>query len=316
MAVPNLVTVFGGSGFVGRTIVQELARAGAKVRVAVRDPEAAMSLRPMGDVGQVTPIQANVRDQASIDAAIQGADAVVNLVGILYQSGAQTFDEIHTKAAERIALSAAKAGVTSFLHLSAIGADPEAEAHYAKSKGRGEQAVLAAFSAATILRPSIVFGPGDGFFNRFAAMAGIAPMLPLIGGGETKFQPVYVGDVARAALKVLSDPSCQGQIYELGGPEVQTFRSLLQTMLTYVGRDTPLVSIPFPLAMIKAALLELAPKPLLTRDQVLLLKSDNVVSEGAKGLDALGVTPTPVEAILPTYMDVYRTGGRFSPIKG
>ncbi|MDJ0684029.1 MAG: complex I NDUFA9 subunit family protein [Alphaproteobacteria bacterium] len=315
MSTPNLVTVFGGSGFLGRAITQELAKAGAKVRVAVRDPEAALSLKPMGEVGQITPIQANIRNPASVAAAVEGADAVVNLVGVLFQAGGQSFDAVHAAGAKSVAEAAAAAGARDFVQMSAIGADIHSDAHYARSKGQGEAAVRAAFPDAVILRPSIVFGPGDDFFNRFAAMAQTAPALPLIGGGGTLFQPVYVGDVARATLAALSQPEHRGKVYELGGPAVRSFRALLQTMLHYVNRNTPLVSIPFWLASLQGAVFELLPKPLLTRDQVKMLKRDNIVSEGAEGLEALGVTPTPIESVLPSYMDVYRTGGRFTSVR-
>ena len=308
----KLVTVFGGSGFVGRHVVQRLAAAGARVCVAVRYPGQAAFLQPMGDVGQIVPMQASVGHEASVRAAVAGADAVVNLVGILYEKGRRTFDAVHRKAAGIVAAAAKDAGAAAFVHMSALGASPESRARYATSKAAGEEAVRAAFPEAVIFRPSVVFGPQDGFFNLFASLARISPVLPVIGGGGgTKFQPVYVGDVAEAIMKALADRSCAGQTYELGGPAVYSFREVLELILRETGRRRLLVPLPFWLASLEATFLQLMPNPLLTRDQVKLLKEDNVVTGALPGLAELGIEPTGVEAIIPAYLDRYRPGGRF-----
>jgi NADH dehydrogenase len=306
------VTVFGGSGFVGRYIVEHLADAGWTIRVAVRHPSNAQFLKPLGDVGQITPIACSVTDEEQVKAAVEGADAVFSLVGILYESGNQTFEAVHVEAAERIARLSKAAGVKRLVHLSAIGADKTAEADYARSKAFGEEAVLKAFPEAAILRPSVIFGPEDDFFNRFAGLARFAPALPLIGGGKTRFQPVYVGDVADAAIAVLEDEGAKGQIYELGGPRIYTFKELMQVMLKTINRRRFLAPLPFEVAMAQAAVLELAPKPLLTRDQVRLLKKDNVVSSKAKSFADLNIKPHSVEVVIPTYLDRHRTGGRYT----
>ena len=305
----SVVTVFGGAGFLGRSIVSALARQGAHVRVACRRPDEALRCKPMGDVGQVAPIAANIRDDASVAAAVDGADAVINLVGILYESGRQRFDAVHRDGAGRIARAAASAGVAQLVHVSAIGADPRATSDYARSKGEGEQAVKAAFDRAVILRPSIMFGPDDNFFNRFAALARIAPVLPLIGGGDTRFQPAYVCDVADAVVAALTNPDTAGRTYELGGPQIYTFRQLLELLLAVIERKRLLVPVPFWAAMAKAYFLELLPIPPLTRDQVRLLHHDNVVTEGVAGFADLGIAPTAPEVILPTYLSRYRRGG-------
>ncbi len=305
------ITVFGGSGFIGRHVVTRLAAQGWVIRVAVRDPVGAAFLKPMGNVGQIVPMRADLTDPAAIEAAVSGVQAVVNLVGILYERGRQRFGPVHGAAPARLAEIAAKAGVERFVHVSAIGADPRSASAYARSKAAGESGVRAAFPAATILRPSIVFGPEDSFFNRFGMMAKLLPALPLIGGGRTRFQPVYVGDVAAAVVRALDDPACRGATFELGGPQIYTFKELMQLLLATIGRKRLLVSLPFGLAQLQAAFLEWLPVPPLTRDQVRMLKYDNVVSPGAKGLGDLGITATPVEAILPSYLDVYRRGGRF-----
>lgn len=310
-----VVTVFGGSGFIGRYVVQRLAKTGARVNVAVRHPERARFLKPMGHVGQVTPFFCSITDPQAVARAVQGSDAVVNLVGILAPGGHHAgFDDIHVEGARLVAEAAKAAGVKALVQISALGASAESESAYARSKAVGEEAVRAAFPEATILRPSIVFGPEDSFFNRFAAMSALTPALPLIGGGHTKFQPVYVGDVADAVMVALTKPECQGQTYELGGPTTYCFKQLLELMMSETGRKRLLVPIPFGLAEIKGAILGLLPKPLLTRDQVLLLKQDNVVSGTLPGLAELGIAPTTVEVILPTYMDRFRIGGRYSQI--
>jgi uncharacterized protein YbjT (DUF2867 family) len=305
------VTVIGGSGFIGRYVVERLAREGCLICIATRHPDRALFLKTCGDVGQVTPVAANIRDQQSIEAVVAGADAVINLVGILYQSGAQRFSTIQAEGAGRVAQAAAAAGVTRLVHLSAIGADRASPAAYARSKAAGEEAVRAAFPTATILRPSIVFGPEDDFFNRFAKMAMISPVLPLIGG-RTRFQPVYVGDVARAVVSVLQRTDTAGQIYELGGPGIFSFRALLEMMLRQIDRRRYLIPLPFALASLQGALLQHLPAPPLTLDQVRLLKRDNVVDPKAKGLADLDIAPTPLDAVLPDYLDRYQPRDRFA----
>ncbi|MEO1192062.1 MAG: complex I NDUFA9 subunit family protein [Pseudomonadota bacterium] len=308
----KVVTLFGGSGFIGRYLVRHLARQGHIIRVAVRHPDRAAFLKPLGDVGQITPIPASVQNDASVAIAVEGADAVVNFVGILYERGKRSFQAVHVEGAQRVAAAAKTAGVQSLVQVSAIGADSKAAAKYARSKAAGEAAVLAAFPEATIIRPSIVIGPEDDFFNRFAAMTQIAPALPLIGGGTTRFQPVYVGDVAEAIAKVLLDPGHAGKTYELGGPQVYSFKELMQLLLAEIGRKRALINLPSGLAALQAHFLELLPVPPLTRDQVKLLKVDNVVSPEALGFEALDMTPQAIAGILPTYLDKYRRGGRFS----
>ena len=325
-----LVTVFGGSGNIGRQVVKQLAAQGHQVRVAVRDPEAALFLKPMGDVGQITPLQANLRHAGSVQAAVGSADAVVNLVGILYEGGRQRFDAIHAEGAGLVAREAAAAGVGSLVHISALGADAGSPAHYARSKAAGEEAVRSAFPAATILRPSVVFGPHDSFFNRFAAMASLPLPIPvfgcdwpkvgrhgvdLYGDGGTKFQPVYVGDVADAVVKCLFDPSTHGKVYELAGPRVYSFVDLMRIVLRETRRQRPLVPVPFPVATIVAAVLELLPFPLLTRDQVTLLKKDNVPTGENPTLADLGIEPTAAELIVPGYLEQYRRGGRYTRVQ-
>jgi NADH dehydrogenase len=306
----RLATVFGGSGFLGRYVVQRLAKQGWMVRAAERRPDEALFLKPLGEIGQITPVAANIRHQASVEAAIVGADAVVNLVGLLYQSGRQRFDAVHVEGAGRVAAAARKAGASRFVQISAIGADPASPAAYGRTKAAGEAAVKAAFPDATVLRPSIVFGPEDQFFNRFARMARMSPALPLIGGGHTKFQPVYVGDVADAVMAVIDRNDSQGKTYELGGPEIRSFRELMVLMLEEIGRRRLLVPVPFAIASLQGALLQLLPSPPLTLDQVRLLRRDNVVASGMAGLGELGVSPTALELILPTYLARYRPGGR------
>jgi NADH dehydrogenase len=306
----KLATVFGGSGFLGRYVVQRLAKQGWMVRAAERRPDEALFLKPLGEIGQITPIAANIRHQASVEAAIVGADAVVNLVGLLYQSGRQRFDAVHVEGAGRVAAAARKAGASRFVQISAIGADPASPAAYGRTKAAGEAAVKAAFPDATVLRPSIVFGPEDQFFNRFARMARMSPALPLIGGGHTKFQPVYVGDVADAVMAAIDRNDSQGKTYELGGPEIRSFRELMTQMLAEIGRRRLLVPVPFAIASLQGALLQLLPMPPLTLDQVRLLKRDNVVAPGMPGLGELGISPTALELILPTYLARYRPGGR------
>jgi NADH dehydrogenase len=308
----RVVTVFGGSGFIGRHLIGRLAKQGWIVRIAVRRPSQAAFLKPLGEVGQITPLRAPVQDPIAVAAAVAGADAAINLVGILYERGKQTFAGVHAGGAQCVAEAAAAAGVEQLVQVSAIGADLHGGADYARSKGAGEAAVKTAFPSATILRPSIVFGPEDDFFNRFAVMARLSPVLPLIGGGSTRFEPVYVGDVAQAIATCVAGPACAGKTYELGGPRIYTFKELLQLLLREIRRRRLLVPLPFALAEVQARFLELLPVPPLTRDQLRMLRRDNVVSEGALTLADLGIAPTAAEVILPTYLDRYRPGGRFN----
>ena len=309
----SLITVFGGTGFLGRNTVRALARAGYRVRVAVRYPNQGFFLPPMGNVGQIALVKCNVREPEQVAAAVKGADAVVNLTGILYQRGEQSFEAVHVEAAEAIAKAAHEAGATSLVHVSAIGADKDAESSYAASKGEGELRVRAAFPAAAILRPSLVFGPEDDFFNRFASLARFLPFLPLIGGGKTKFQPVFVGDVADAIVRCVSDAGTRGKTYELGGPTVYSFKELMQIVLRETCRTRFLAPVPFFAATIQAMFLQFMPKPLLTPDQVTLLKSDNVVT-GADTLTSLGITPTSVEAEVPAYLWRFRPKGQYDEL--
>jgi NADH dehydrogenase len=307
----RLATVFGGSGFIGRYVVANLAREGWLVNAAVRRPDEALFLKTAGVVGTVTPLAANVRDRASVARAVAGADAVVNLVGILHEGGRQRFQAVQAEGARNIAEEAARAGAQQLVHISAIGADPSSNSAYARTKAEGEAAVRQAFPRATILRPSIVFGPEDGFFNRFARMAMLSPALPLIGGGRTRFQPVYVGDVADAVMKAIETAAAAGQTYELGGPKIYPFADLMRLLLAEIGRKRLLLPLPFPIASLMGSVMQCLPNPQLTADQVKLLKRDNVVSDGAHGLAALSITPTSVETILPTYLDRYRARGSY-----
>lgn len=300
------ITLFGGTGFVGRHLVRRLAKTGAVIRIATRDAEKALLLKPMGDVAQIVPVSCSVRSDALVAKAIGQSDVVINLTGILFERGRDSFQSVHVEAAARIARLASEAGAKRLLHMSALGASESAKANYARSKYAGEQAVQTFFPNATIFRPSIIFGPEDSFFNKFAAMAQISPALPLIGGGVTKFQPVYVGDVADAMTNVLHQHGTCGALFELGGPQIYSFRDLLELMLKEIGRKRRLVNLPWGIATLQAALLQLLPQPLLTRDQVTLLKTDNVVSSGAKTLKELGINPTALELILPIYMDRFK----------
>jgi uncharacterized protein YbjT (DUF2867 family) len=313
-ATDKLVTVFGGSGFVGRHLVRALCRRGYRVRNAVRRPELAGHLQPLGRVGQVHSVQANVRYPASVAAAIRGADVVINLVGILFERGRQRFEVVQGEGAGVVAEAAAQAGAR-MIHVSALGADPGSPAAYARSKALGEQAVWAATPTATVFRPSIVFGPEDEFFNRFASLARFLPALPLIGGGHTRFQPVFVGDVAQAITKAADGATGAGMTYELGGPEVFTFRQIMEFILATTERRRLLVPLPFGLAEFEAWFLQFTPKPLLTPDQVRLLRRDNIVSDEARRdgrtLQALGIEPSTIESVVPPYLWRFRKSGQF-----
>jgi len=312
----TLITLIGGSGFLGRHIVRSLAKRGYRIRVACRRPDLAGYVQPLGVPGQIMPVQANVRYPDSLAAVSEGAHAVVNLTGVLTSAGAQSFDAIHVFGAEASARAAKAARAKMFIQMSAIGADAHSPSAYAKTKAEGEQRARANFPGAIVLRPSIVFGPEDNFFNRFAAMARFSPALPLIGGGTTKFQPVFVGDVAEAVTRLIDAGLASGRTYELGGPEVMSFHELLEFTLQTVGRKRLLVPLPWPVARVQAMILELLPKPLLTTDQVELLKTDNVVSAEAtaehRTFEGLGITPRGIEAIVPAYLYRYRKAGEFS----
>src|SRR5882724_395111 len=302
----TLVTVFGGSGFLGRHVVRALAKQGYRIRVAVRRPELAGFLQPLGRVGQIHAVQANLRYPASVEAAARDADVVINLVGILFERGRQRFDAVQAFGAEAAALAAAAFGAR-LIHVSAIGADENAPSHYARSKATGEKLVRAAVPSAVVLRPSILFGPEDDFFNKFAAMARLLPALPLVGGGHTRFQPVFAGDVASAVVAAVEGRTTPGAIYELGGPSVRTFKELMEFVLAATERKRLLLPLPFGLAAVQAFFLQFLPKPLLTPDQVELLRSDNVVSEQAirdgRTLAALGIDPSAIEVIVPPYLE-------------
>lgn len=313
---PSLVTIIGGSGFLGRHMVRRLTEQGLRVRVAVRHPNEALYLQPLGGVGQIQFLQTNLRNPESVARAVSGADAVINLVGILYPTGKQNFDSVHVEGARHVAQACAQAGVGRLVHLSAVGADPESPSEYARSKAAGEEAVRGACPNATILRPSIVFGPEDDFFNRFAAYARILPFLPLIGGGKTRFQPIYVGDVAQAAVDAALKPGFEGETYELGGPEVFSFREIYELILAETERKRPMIPVPFWVMRLNAWFLQLLPSPLLTVDQVRLLEQDNVVADEAKSLADFGISPTPVKAILPAYLGRFRKLGQFSAPDG
>ena len=310
----TLVTVYGGSGFLGRHVVRALAKRNYRIRVAVRRPELAGFLQPLGRVGQIHAVQANLRHAPSVDAAARDAQVLINLVGILFERGRQRFDAVHTYGAEQVAL-AANAHGAQMVHVSAIGADTNSPSAYGRSKANAEQLVLAAQPSTTIMRPSILFGPEDDFFNRFAALARFSPALPLIGGGLTRFQPVFVGDVATAIADAVDRKTRPGTIYELGGPDVRTFKELMQFVLTTIERKRLLVSLPFFVARMQAMFLQYLPKPLLTPDQVELLRFDNVVSQSAtsegRTLQGLGIEPAPIEAIVPSYLWRFRKTGQF-----
>jgi NADH dehydrogenase len=315
----GLVTVFGGSGFVGGQVVRALAKAGHRVRVAVRQPNLAYKLRMLGDVGQIEVVQANVRNVPSVARALEGAEAAVNLVGVLWETGRQKFQTLHVMGAKTVAEQAKAAGVKRLVHVSALGADLESPSKYARTKALGETAVREAFPGAVVIRPSLIFGADDKFFNKFGEMAGVFPALPLIGGGNTKFQPVFVGDVAAVAAKAIASPAAEGLTYELGGPTVYSFKDLLEMVLRESGRDRLLAPLPWfaasligKLGDLQAAILPLAPP--LTSDQVEGLKADNVTDNGLPGLAEAGVVPTTVESVVPSYLYRYRRGGQYAEV--
>ena len=310
----TLVTVYGGSGFLGRHVVRALAKRHYRIRVAVRRPELAGYLQPLGRVGQIHAVQANLRHAPSVEAAARDAQVIINLVGILFERGRQRFDSVHAYGAEQVAL-AANAHGAHMIQVSAIGADENSTSAYARSKAKAEQLVLAAQPSAIIMRPSIMFGPEDDFFNRFASLARLSPALPLIGGGLTRFQPAFVGDVATAIADAVDGNVRPGTIYELGGPDVRTFKELMQFVLATIERKRLLVPIPFFVARMQAMFLQYMPKPLLTPDQVELLRTDNIVSNSAtaekRTLQGLGIEPEPIEAIVPSYLWRFRKTGQF-----
>ena len=316
----KMVTIYGGSGFVGRYIARRMANKGWRVRVAVRRPNEAMFVKPYGVVGQVEPILCNIRDDASVAAAMQGADAVVNCVGVLNELGKNEFDAVQTEGAERVARLAAQHGVARMVHLSAIGADAEADSDYARTKAEGEAAVLAHMPGAVILRPSVIFGTEDQFFNRFAGMTRFGPFLPLVGA-ETRFQPVYVDDVAQAAVQGVLGQAAG--TYELGGPEVKTFRALMQQMLEVIHRRRIILGVPFWIGKIMAGVLDIVkfvsfqlfPNHILTKDQLKNLRHDNVVSDDAKGFADLGVEPAALDSVLPEYLWKFRPAGQYDDIQ-
>jgi uncharacterized protein YbjT (DUF2867 family) len=316
MKMQGLVTVFGGTGFVGGQVVRALAKAGHRVRVAVRQPNLAYRMRMLGDVGQIEVVQANVRNPASVARALDGAEACVNLVGVLWESGRQKFQSLHAMAAQTVAETAKRLGVKHLVHVSALGALADSESKYFRTKAEGEAAVRAAFPGATIVRPSLIFGVDDKFFNKFAQIAALSPIMPLVGG-ETRVQPVFVADVAAVIAKAAANPAAVGVTYELGGPTVYTMREIMQLVLTETGRNRPLAPLPWPIASLIGSLGDIQGSiipwtPPLTSDQVEMLKSDNVAEHGLPGLAEAGVVGTSVEAVVPTYLYRYRKGGQYA----
>ncbi|NVJ97329.1 MAG: complex I NDUFA9 subunit family protein [Alphaproteobacteria bacterium] len=308
----RLVTVIGGSGFIGRYIVERLARSGDHVRVAVRRPNEALFLKPLGDLGQIQLVAANLKNDQSLRRAIKGADAVINLVGVLFNSGGQTFQALQAGGAGAVARIAAEENVRHMVHMSAIGATHASDSEYARTKAAGEDAVLQAFPTATILRPSVVIGAEDGFFNRFAKLTKLFPLLP-IPGAETRFQPVFVDDVAEAAVIASRGGDLfEGKTFELGGPQVLSLRALLEVMMDDIGVRRPIINVPWGIAMLQATLMQLLPTPPLTRDQVTLLRQDNIVADGAVGFDVFGISPASVKSVLPRYSVQHRRKGQFS----
>ncbi len=315
VATVKLVTIFGGSGYVGTQVTQAFARAGYRVRVAVRRPDLAGHVRPLGNVGQVVPIQANLRNAESVRRAVHGADVVVNLVGIGYEAGRQRFRAVHAMGARNVAAAAKAAGARALIHMSALGADPQSAAAYSRSKALGEQEVFAAFPEAVIVRPSIIFGPGDGFFNRYGGLARMMPVLPVFGAGA-RFQPVYLGDVAEAILRAAEGVVPGGRVYELGGPEIETHKQLLERVLRATGRKNPLLPLPGGIGKLLALPFAILPfPPVITADQIEMLQVDNVVSDAAiaegRTLAAFGIEPVAMDAILPSYLWRFMKNGQF-----
>jgi Predicted nucleoside-diphosphate-sugar epimerases len=304
----KIITVFGGNGFLGRSLIQRLAKQGARVRVAVRNPEKAIRLRVLGEVGQITPFLISLADPRSIHQAITSADLVVNLCGRLFEKGASTFDLVHHQGPALIAKACADHKVKAFVHVSALGANPNAASLYAKSKGDGEIAIRKAFPQAMILRPSVLFGPDDRFFNRFAELATVAPFLVVFDGGKTKLQPVFVGDMAQAIVQCLKNApnSSAGQCFELGGPKIYSFKELLQLTLMIINRKRPIISVPAALGHLLGLVAQYMPEPLITPDQIKLLQQDNVVNPTAHAFKELGIQPHPLEEVLPDYLNGYR----------
>lgn len=309
----KLICIFGGAGFIGHHITQELARQGYRLKIVTRVPESAYELKTCGNVGQIVSCTCDYNDSEKIREVVHEADTVINLIGALYERRKKKFTHVHAEIPEKIAEACSKESVQKFIHVSALGVD-KGVSKYAKSKLEGEERVLKVFPKTTILRPSVVFGDGDSFFNMFAKLSTFLPALPLIGGGQTKFQPVYVGDIADAVLNVILDSSgdYEGSVYELGGPDVVTFKKIYEILLEETNRQRALVTVPWPVASLQGTILGFMPKPLLTRDQVKSLKADNIVQEGALTLENLGVAATPMSAILPRYLACYKRGGRFA----
>ena len=312
MPAQKTVAVIGGTGFIGRNIVEQLAKSGARVKILTRNADRAKFLKPMGDVGQITAMAGNALDEDTLRMVMSGVDAVVNTIGILAESGTQRFASLQAELPGRIGKIASELGITSVVQLSAIGADDKSPSRYARTKAMGEAALLKACPSATILRPSLVFGAGDGFFNRFASMAVIAPGLPVIGGGKNKVQPVYVGDVASAAVAAIAGKAHQGKIYELGGPDIMTFREVMAYILKLTKRRRALLPIPFSVMGLAAGAMSVLPNAPVTRDQLKQLKTDNVVAANALTLSNLGIEATPVDLIVPEYLARYQPGGRFA----
>ncbi|WP_431284886.1 complex I NDUFA9 subunit family protein [Humitalea sp. 24SJ18S-53] len=304
----RIAAVFGGSGFIGRQVVKRLAAQDYIVRIVTRDAEAVQPQMTQGRVGQIVPVLANISDDASVGRAVAGCDVVINLLGILFERRAGDFTRVQAEAPGRIARAASAAGVSHLVHISAIGADAGSDSLYARTKAEGEAAVRQGFPAAVILRPSVVFGPEDSFFNRFAGLARMLPFMPVVHG-ETKFQPVYVGDVADAVMAAIARPDAAGRVFELGGPRVASFRDLMGFVLTTTRRRKRMIDLPMGLVRFQARIGDRLPKPPLTTDQLKLLERDNVVAEGADGLAALGIAPTPMEAVVPGYLSRFRRGG-------
>lgn len=302
----RIITVIGGSGFLGRYVVRALAQKSYRIRVLCRDTEKASFLKPYGDVGQIAIQYGDITDPETIEKNIDGSYAVINLVGVLFEKGSQSFSDIHTTGAEKVARFAIQADVKKYIHISSLGVDRAVSSHYARTKLQGEESVLSVFPNATILRPSVVFGPEDNFYNMFASMASMFPVLPLIGGGKTMFQPVYVNDVADAVMVALHESNTAGNIYELGGPNIYSMQEILTNILEIIGKKRKFISLPFTVGSLIGLMNEALPNPMITRDQVRLLKYENTVSAGSKNFSDLGIQPTSTQLIVPDYLKRYR----------